>query len=76
MGCFPSGSAVGNLPAMQEIRVRSWAPEDPWRRAWLPTPEFLLGKSHGQRSLGGCGPRGHKELDTTEVTEQEITVRC
>ena len=26
----------------------------------------LPGKSHGQRSLAGYGPRGHKELDTTE----------
>ena len=25
----------------------------PWRRAWLPTPVFLPGKSHGQRSLVG-----------------------
>jgi len=23
----------------------------PYRRAWQPTPVFLLGKSHGQRSL-------------------------
>ena len=27
---------------------------------------FLPGKSHGQRSLAGCGPWGHKEPDTTE----------
>ena len=24
-----------------------------WRRAWQPTPEFLPGESHGQRSLVG-----------------------
>ena len=58
---------------MQAMRVRSRAQEDPWRRTWLPTPVFLLGESHGQTSLGGCGPWGHKELDTTEVTEQGIT---
>jgi len=23
----------------------------PWRREWLPTPVFLLGESHGQRSI-------------------------
>ena len=40
----------------------------PWRRAWQPTPVFLPGESHGQRSLAGYGPQGHKELDTTEVT--------
>ena len=34
-----------------------------------PTPVFLPGKFHGQRSLVGCSPWGHKELDMTEVTE-------
>ena len=29
-------------------------------------PVFLLGESHGQRSLVGYSPWGHKELDTTE----------
>ena len=29
-------------------------------------PVFLLEKSHGQRILGGYGPKGHKESDTTE----------
>ena len=38
----------------------------PWRRAWLPTPVFLPGESHGQRSLAGYSPWGHKELDMTE----------
>ena len=32
------------------------------------TPVFLPGESHGQRSLVGCSPRGHKESDTTEST--------
>ena len=46
--------------------------EDPWRRKWQPTPAFLPGKSHGQRSLAGYSPQGHKELDTPEVTEHGI----
>ena len=25
----------------------------PWRMAWQPTPVFLPGESHGQRSLAG-----------------------
>ena len=37
-----------------------------WRREWLPTPVFLPGESHGQRSLVGCSPWGHKESDMTE----------
>ena len=28
----------------------------PWRRKWQPTPAFLLGESHGQRSLVGYSP--------------------
>ena len=39
----------------------------PWRKAWQPTPVFLPGESHGQRSLAGYSPWGHKELDMTEV---------
>ena len=38
----------------------------PWRRAWLPTPVSLPGESHGQRSLEGYSPWGHKESDMTE----------
>ena len=40
--------------------------EDPWRRKLLPTPIFLPGESHGQRSLVGYSPRGHRESDITE----------
>ena len=45
-----------------------WVRKIPWRSAWQPTSVFLPGKSHGQRSLAGCGPQGYKELDTTEAT--------
>ena len=38
----------------------------PQWREWLPTPVFLPRESHGQRSLVGYSPWGHKELDTTE----------
>ena len=33
---------------------------------WKPTPVFLPGKLHGQRSLVGCSPWGCKESDMTE----------
>jgi len=45
-----------------------WVGKIPWRRAWQPTPVFLPGESHGQRSLVGYCPKGCKELDTTEIT--------
>ena len=50
----------------QETWVLSLGGKDPWRRKWQPTPVFLLGKSHGQRSLTRCSPRGPKDLDMTE----------
>jgi len=37
-----------------------------WRRKWKPTPVFLPGKWHGQRSLPGYSPQDHKESDMTE----------
>ena len=56
---------VKNLPAMQET-FNPWVEKIPWRKKWQPTPVFLPGKSHGQRSLAGCSPWSHKELDTTD----------
>ena len=38
----------------------------PGRRKWQPTLVFLPGKFHGQRSLRGYSPWGHKESDTTK----------
>ena len=35
----------------------------PWSRKWYPTPVILSEESHGQRSLVGYRPWGHKELD-------------
>ena len=47
-----------NPPAMQEI----WVWKIPQRREWLPgTPVFLPGEVHGQRSLVGYCPWGHKD---------------
>ena len=62
---------VKNLPANAgDVRRREsdpWVGKIPWRRKWLPTPVLLPGKSHGQRSLAGYGPWGHKESETTET---------
>ena len=41
----------------------------PWRKKWQPTPAFLPGEFHGQRSLADCSPLGHTESDTTEATQ-------
>ena len=50
-----------------------WVRKIPWRRKWQPTPVFLPGEPHGQRSLAGYSPWGCKELDTTEATELACT---
>ena len=44
-----------------------WVENIPWSRKWLPTTVFLPKEFHGQRSLAGYSPWGHKELDTTEL---------
>ena len=41
-----------NLPARAgDGTFDPWVGKIPWRRKWQPTPVFLLGESHGQRSL-------------------------
>ena len=45
-----------------------WVRRIPWRRAWQPTPVFLPGEPHGQRSLVGYSPWIHQESDMTEHT--------
>jgi len=45
---FPGGSEVKHPPA---VRFDPWVRKLPWRRKGQPTPVFLPGKSHRQRSL-------------------------
>ena len=60
----------------QQTWVRSLAREDPWRRAWQPTPVFLPGESQGQRSLAGCSPWGCRESDTAERLHLRFSLSC
>ena len=43
-----------------------WAGKIPWRRKWKPTPVFLPGESHRQRSWMGYRSWGRRELDVSE----------
>ena len=61
---FHDGLAVKNSTAMQEMRFDPWVRKIPQRRKWQPTPVFLPGKLHGQKSLvgyslWGCRVRHH-----------------
>ena len=52
-----------------QCRRRRFSPrvrKIPWRRKRQPTPVFLPGKYHGQRSLVGYNLWGHKKSDTTK----------
>ena len=55
---------VKNLPAMQETWVQSLGQEDPQKKGMEPTPVFLHGEFHGQRSLAAA---------VHEVTESDMT---
>ena len=52
---------------IQDPGFDPWIRKIPWRKAWQPTPVFLAGESHGQRSLEGYSPQGCRELDLTEA---------
>jgi len=64
---FPWG-AEGKESACNagDIGFNPWVRKIPWRREWLPTPLFLPGKFHRQRSLVGYSPWGRKESYMTE----------
>ena len=69
---FPGGAVVKNPSANAgdtgNIGFDPWVRMIPWRKTWQPTPGFLPGKLHGQRSLVGYSLRGCKESDTTKAT--------
>ena len=79
---FPCGTS-GKESAWQHRRLKRcrfnpWIGKIPWRRKWKPTPVFLPGKFHGQRSLEGYILWGHKEWDTTErlsMCHQDLDTR-
>jgi len=73
---FLGGSACEEPVAMQEMWVQSLGQEDLWRKAWQPTPGFLPGKSHGQRSLVGYSPWDWKRLNTSTTVLYSVILIC
>ena len=61
-----SACSIGSCLQCKRHGFDSWIGKILWRRKWLPTPVFLPGKSHEQRSLAGYSPRGCKESATSE----------
>ena len=66
---LPGG--LGRKESTCNAGFNSWVRKIPWRKKWQPTPVFLPGKSHGQRSLAGYSSRGCRSqtqlLSDTEV---------
>ena len=68
---------VKNLPALQETQVQSLDWEDPLEKGVTTAPVFLPREFHGQRSLVGYSPWGHKESDMTErLTHTHLNALC
>ena len=67
-GSIGDKESIFQFRSHKKLGFDPWVRKIPWRRAWQPTPVFLPGESHGQRSLAGSGPLDHKELVTTEAT--------
>ena len=62
-----TGDSPGKEPACQCRRCKRhgfspWVRKILWRRKWQPTPVFLPGESHGQRSLVGYSPWGSQRV--------------
>ena len=71
---FPGVQTGKNLPAIQETRIWSLGRKDPLEKGMAkPSPAFLPGESHGQKSLVGCSPWGHQESDTDTCEHARTT---
>ena len=77
VGCIQEGGLpwwLSNKESTCQCRRHRFDPragEIPWSRKWQPTPIYLPGKSHGQRSLAGYSPQGCKNLGHNLVTKQQ-----
>ena len=67
---------VKNPPANEGNMRREfspWVEKILWRRAWQPTPQLFFGEPHGQRSLAGYHPEGHKETQLKRISLHACT---
>ena len=62
---------IKNLPAMQVLSLHWEDPLEKLSGRRKPTPVFLPGKSHGQRSLESYSPWGHKRAGHHLVIKEQ-----
>ena len=53
------------------LRFHPWIRKIPWRRKWQPTPVFLRGKSHGQKSMECYSSWGHRRVGHDLASKQQ-----
>ena len=74
---FPGGASGKEHTRHRRCGFDPWVGKVPWRRKWQPTPVFLPGKSHGQRSLAdhSQGERGVSQKSQTLLSVQAAEKR-
>ena len=60
VGCASGKESTCQCRKCKRHGFHPWVGKIPWRRAWQPTPIFLPGESHRQRSLEGYTPQGRR----------------
>ena len=74
---FPDGSNGRVCLQCRRPGFNPWVGKMPWRRKWQPTPVFLPGGPHGQRSLAGYSPWDCTESEMTKHVQAHVcTHRC
>ena len=63
---FPGSSDGKKRLQCRRSKLNHCVTKIPWRKPWQPTPVFLPGEFHGQRTLAGYNMWGHKESDMTD----------
>ena len=74
VGASLMAQMVKNLPAVQETQVQSLGQEDTLEKGMAIHSNILAGEFHGQWSLAGYSPWGHKKSDMTERLMRTHTI--
>ena len=67
--CFPGEESTCQCRRHGSFRFEPWVGKIPWSKKWQPTPVFLPGTFHGQMSLVGYSPWGHKRVEHDWATQ-------
>ena len=76
---FPGGISGKELACqcrwLKRCIFYPWVENIPWRRARQPTPVFLSGESHGQWSLVGYSPKGHRQTGLKWLSTHALNIQ-